>query len=104
MNEGLRRSRAQEKRGAAALGGTRNPGSGNGWSKKNDVRTETELIEYKCRAREDAKSISIKVTDLRDVEKNSLLEGRRPLLGFDLGGRDYVILTVEDYMELRDVR
>lgn len=47
MNAALRASRRQERRGAARYDGSVNSGSGNGWLRKNDVRTDTLSIEYK---------------------------------------------------------
>jgi len=38
---------------------------------------------------------------LLDVEHYALLENRIPILGFELAGRNYIILTEEDYIEMR---
>lgn len=101
----LKKSQQQEKKAAKRVGGRVNPGSGSGWARPNDVRGEDgrHLIEYK---RTDAtKSITLKSSDLRLVEQHGLLESRIPVLGFELGGRNYVVLTEEDWLtELEDLR
>ena len=92
----LQRSRAQEKRGARLHGGRVQPGSGNGTTHKGDVRTERALIEYK---RTDADSITIKLAWLEKVRREALVIGRTQLFGFELGGRDYVVMEAVDLPE-----
>lgn len=95
MDERLLKSRAQEKRIARKVGGTLNAGSGNG-NRKNDVRQRGEVLwEMK---RTDAKTITIKATDLRDLRKNASLEGRLPVMHIELGGRRYVVIEEEDFL------
>lgn len=91
---------AQEKRTAESYKGSRNVMSGAGWMRKADVRSEQFMIENKLRMDPDAKSYSVKATDLRDLVKRARLEGRIPLLQFDLAGRNYVILVEDDLLEL----
>ena len=76
--------------------GSLNVGSGNTPWRKNDVRAHggRTLIEYK---RTDRKSITIKLADIEDLRRNALLEGRDTLFGFEIGGRDYVIVEAADY-------
>jgi hypothetical protein len=94
----LRRSVAQEKRTAERYKGSRSPQSGAGWVSKNDVRTDTLLIENK---RTDNKSsITIKAKDLEDLDRNACREGRQAWFQFDLNGRSYVILREGFAMEL----
>lgn len=93
----IKASRKQEDRTASAYRGSRNSGSGSGWLRKNDVRSEHFLIENKLTT--NAKSYSIKHTDLRDLCTRAVLEDRMPVLQFDLGGRRYVILTEDDFLE-----
>ena len=90
MDPKIKKSRAQEARGAALHGGTRNAGSGNQPLRKNDVRVGRDyLIEYKTTMGK--KQITIKLSDLEDVRRNAILEGREALFGIELGGRDYII-------------
>lgn len=99
MDERIRKSRLQEKRVASKVGGTQNAGSGNG-NRKNDVRQKGEALwEMK---RTDRKSITIKATDLRDLRKNALDLGVRPVMHIELGGRRYVVIEEDDYDELVD--
>jgi hypothetical protein len=84
----MKRSQAQETRGAKLHGGERNAVSGALPFRKNDVRTPTELVEYK---RTDKKSITIKLADLEDVRTNAILSGRTALFGIEIGGRDYIL-------------
>lgn len=36
---------------------------------------------------------------LEKIRREALLEGRGHLLGFELGGRDYIIVPAEDYID-----
>lgn len=97
-DEKLRKSQAQEKRGMKRLGGTVQPQSGAGWAKKGDGRTKREAVEFK---RTDKKQITLKAVDLQKITTEALVEGREALLGFEVGGRHYVVLTEDLYDELR---
>lgn len=88
----IKRSRAQEKRVAKAMGAVQHGGSGAGPWRKNDLHTSRFLVEAKCRAKPDAKQITIKLTDLQDVAKNAAIAGLEPALTFELGGVDYLII------------
>ena len=94
----MRESRKQEERTAEAYRGSRNSGSGSGWLRKNDVRSEEFLIENKLTHNE--KSYSVKFTDLRDLKVRAIKENRTPVLQFDLGGKRFVILTEDDFLEM----
>lgn len=93
-----RQSKKQEKRTANTYRGSRNAGSGSGWLRKNDVRSETLLIENKLT--NNLKSYTVKFTDLRDLEKTAIKEDRMPVLQFDLGGKRYVIMREDDLLEM----
>lgn len=95
----IKKSRQQEARGASLHGGSRNAGSGNTPWRKNDVRVDDEfLIEYK---RTDHKSITIKERDLEELRTNALLEGRSPLMGIELGGRDWTLIETSEFERRR---
>lgn len=94
----MKRSQAQERRGAASFGGTVNSGSGNGEWRKNDVLTPEFSIEFK---RTDKKQYTFKSAELLTAEKHALLDGRIMLFGIELGGRNYVLLTEEDFHSMR---
>jgi hypothetical protein len=96
MDEKIKRSRAQEERGAKLHGGRRRPASGAFDMAKGDMRTDDEMVEYK---RTNGKQITIKLDDLEKNRREALVEGRMPLLGFELGGRDYLIVEAGDWEE-----
>lgn len=77
--------------------------SGAGRWRKADVRTDTLMIENKTKMDPNAKSYSVKAVDLRDLTKRARLEGRTPILQFDLGGHRYAILCEDDLLELLGV-
>jgi hypothetical protein len=93
----LKTSVNQEKRTAQTYKGSRNAGSGSGWVRKNDVRSEYFLIENKFTT--NTKSYSIKHIDLKELRERAILEDRVPVLQFDLSGRSYVVLTEDDFLE-----
>lgn len=105
----IKASQAQEKRGAKLHGGRVRPGSGSQEAAKGDVRVAREqgvsrvtsgtLIEYK---RTDNKGIRLTTAMLEKIRREALLEGREPLLGFELGGRHYVVQLEEDYLSLKE--
>lgn len=98
MDSRIRASRRQEIRGAKLHGGTRNSGSGNGPWRKADVRTPDELWEFK---RTDKEQFTLKLRDLLTAEKHALSEGRSMRFGIEINGRHWVVLSEEDYLELR---
>src|SRR5260370_25098612 len=99
-----RMSNKHEAEVAVAFGGYRTPMSGAGWVRKNDVHTATELIE--CKATESL-SYSIKLSLLEELETQSLLASKPPVLDIKfhpLGKRPrrYVVVPEGDYLSLRD--
>ena len=94
----LKKSVKQEKRSAKSYRGSRNAGSGSGWLRKNDVRSETFLIENKLTIA--TKSITLKNIDLIELRERAILEDRIPVLQFDLAGRNYVVLVESDFLEI----
>jgi hypothetical protein len=87
----------QEERTAERYRGSRSAGSGAGPTRKNDVRNEQLLIENKTT---DAKSFTLKASDLELLRCNAIVEGRVPVLQLDLGGRCYVILLEGDFLDI----
>jgi hypothetical protein len=97
----LRASKKQENRTADRYKGSRNAGSGSGWLRKNDVRSENLLIENKLT--ENAKSYTVKFKELDELRQRAILDDRLPVLQFDLGGRNFVILTEDDFLTMINV-
>lgn len=94
----LKKSVKQEKRSANHYRGSRNAGSGSGWLRKNDVRSEDFLIENKLTI--GTKSITLKNVDLVELRERAILEDRIPVLQFDLSGRHYVVLVEDDFLTM----
>jgi hypothetical protein len=97
----IKDSQRQERRLANQLGGSVNSGSGNGWVRKGDVRTEDELFELKITS---AKSYSLKDSELDKNAEQALIDGRIPvfMVEFKTTGNTWVILSKDDYLTLRE--
>jgi hypothetical protein len=96
----LSRSRRQEEEGMKRFGGVCNPRSGARWDRRNDGRTERELIEFKRTDNE--RSITLKYDDLHELYRHAMVESRRPVLCFELSGEHFVVLPEREYHELAD--
>lgn len=94
----LKKSKRQEDRTADTYRGSRNSGSGNGWLRKNDVRSDKILFENKFTTA--TKSISLKSSDLKELTERAILDDRVAVLQFDLAGRRYVVLNEDDFLEM----
>ena len=94
-------SQIQERRLAKELGGSVNSGSGNGWIRKSDVRSKTELVEAKITS---AKSYSLKDDELIKNNNYALIDGRMPVfvVEFKTTGNRWAILSWDDYLTLRE--
>ncbi|MFH9606829.1 hypothetical protein [Streptomyces sp. NPDC017448] len=96
---GQRKARQQEKEWAAKVGGKVNPGSGNGWRLKNDVRTPKFSDELKYTA---AASFSLKLKDLLTAEKNALADGKEMRFVINLGGRNWIVMSDLTFDAMQD--
>jgi hypothetical protein len=97
----------QEKDSLKRYNAQGHAGSGSGWMRRNDGHT----TEYENRAVDSGflfefktviggqKQITVKKSDLEQVEKEAVLQGRTPVLQVEIAGRRYVILTDEDFQE-----
>lgn len=96
-----KRSRLQERRGAKEYGGTVNAGSGNGWIRKADVRTDSELFEFKTTTKS---SFPLKSTDLQKFWTQGLIDNRFPVFEVEFAndGVTCVVLEKADYLMLRN--
>jgi hypothetical protein len=99
--EGLRKSQEHERRLAKKYDGQRSAGSGSFWSRKGDVRSDKLALEHKYTGNK--KSLTVKKEWLDTVEKDAIKDSRMPVLAFHLGGRDYFILTEDDFTELAEL-
>jgi hypothetical protein len=94
-------SQKQETHLAKQLGGFRNSGSGSGWIRKSDIRTQEELIEAKITS---AKSYSLKDAELSQNNDYAIVDGRMPVfvVEFKTTGNRWAILSWDDYLTLRE--
>jgi Holliday junction resolvase len=89
----------QEQRLAKTMDGRRRAGSGAFWSAKGDVRSARYLVEAKWTG---AKQITVKSQVLEKIVTEAVIEGRIPVLALELNARNYVVLTEDDFLEMRD--
>jgi hypothetical protein len=97
-SKGQKESQKHEARLAKELGGQKVVASGAFWSRKGDVRTRELLIEHKWTGKA---SFTVKATVLEKIVKEAILDSRTPVLGFSLNNLNYVVLTEDDFLELR---
>lgn len=97
--EDQKRSRRQEAEVAEALGGRVNPGSGNGWRHKNDVRTSEFSVECKTTK---ARAYNLKRADLDVAEKHALADGKEMLFVVDIDDKRYYLMRDYTFHTLRD--
>ena len=56
------------------------------------------LIEHKWTGKA---SFTVKATVLEKIVEEAILDSRMPILGFSLNNENYVMLTEDDFLELR---
>jgi GH43 family beta-xylosidase len=97
-SKGQKESKKHEVRLAKKIGGQRNAGSGAFWSRKGDVRSSDVLIEHKYTGKA---SFTVKAAVLEKIVKEAILESRMPVLGISLNENNYILLTEDDFLEMR---
>ena len=97
-SQGQIQSKKHEDRLAKVINGSRNAASGAFWSRKGDVRSKDLLVEHKWTGK---KQVTVQAAVLEKIVKEAILDGRMPVLGFHLNGENYVMLTEDDFLELR---
>jgi len=97
-SKGQKESKKHEDRLAKKIGGQRSAASGAFWSRKGDVRSTDLLIEHKWTGKA---SFTVKAAVLEKIVKEAILDSRTPVLGISLNNKNYVILTEDDFLELR---
>jgi hypothetical protein len=98
-SKGQKESRKHEERLAKVIGGQRQAASGAFWNRKGDVRSSDLLVEHKWTGKQ---SVSIKAAVLEKIVNEAILDSRMPVLGFYLNGNNYIMLTEDDFLELRE--
>lgn len=85
----------QEKTLAARRNASRQPGSGSGWRKRNDVREGREILwEAKQTS---GISITVSRAVWSDLRKNAILSGAMPALALRIGELDLVCISQADF-------
>jgi hypothetical protein len=97
-SEGQIQSKKHENRLAKAVNGGTVAASGAFWSRKGDVRSSDLLIEHKWTGKQ---QITVKASVLEKIVKEAILDGRLPVLGFHVNNENYIMLTEDDFLELR---
>ena len=97
-SEGQKQSKKHEVRLSKLVDGKRNAGSGSFWSRKGDVRSIDLLIEHKWTGKA---SFTVKATVLEKIVEEAILDYRTPVLGFSLNNENYIMLTENDFLEMR---
>src|SRR5579862_9282445 len=95
-----RRSKLQEARAARDYGGRTQPGSGNQWHSKADVKTPTELVECKTTTKG---SYSLKAADLGKLWKQAITEYKTPVFEIEFDGLTCVVLDKNDYLAMKHI-
>ena len=87
------RSKKQELKRAAQIGGRRTAGSGSSYRSPGDVRGDDVLEELKFT---DKKAFSLKVSDLLGILVKALNTGREPRMVVDFSEHNIrVVMTIE---------
>jgi hypothetical protein len=100
VREPQKRSKIQERRGARQYGGTQNSGSGNGWIRKADVRTEDALIEFKTTSKS---RYPLDSRELSKFWKQALIDDLMPVFEIEFAedGVTCVVLDKNDFLGMR---
>ena len=97
-SKGQKESKKHEARLAKKIGGQRNAASGAFWNRKGDVRSDDLLLEHKWTGKA---SFTVKAAVLEKIIKEAILESRMPVLGVSLNDNNYILLTEDDFLEMR---
>jgi hypothetical protein len=94
-----KRSKLQERRAASSYGGAVNPGSGNQWHHKADVRTPEYLVECKTTTK---LSYSLTEKTIKTLWDQAILDNRIPVLEIELPSLTAVILDKNDFIAMKE--
>lgn len=91
-----KRSKLQEIRASREYGGRLTPGSGNGWVKKGDLRTDNEMFEFKTTNKE---TYPLSASELMRLRDHALLDNRMPVFEVEFAARGVtcVVLMKDDF-------
>lgn len=97
-SKGQKESKKHEARLAKLVDGKRNAASGAFWSRKGDVRSKDLLIEHKWTGKT---QVTVKAAVLEKIVNEAIVDSRTPVLGFSLNNNNYILLTEDDFLEMR---
>jgi hypothetical protein len=97
MRDTKRASLRQEAEVAAENDGIPNPGSGNGWRHKNDVRSARFSFECKITQKD---HYSLKLRELETAERYAVTDGKLMAFVTDINGRRYYTISELTWGEL----
>jgi Holliday junction resolvase len=87
----------QERDLARRRKATRQPGSGSGWRRRNDVR-EGGTILWEAKQTSGI-AISVSRSVWSNLRKNAMMEGAMPALALRIGDLDLVVISQDDFDE-----
>lgn len=96
MDERRRVSKNHERSAAKKLKAKQHAGSGSG-ARKHDMHTQDHLIENKT-VLEGNRQITIKADDLKSLSYHAALQGRIAVLHVRLAGKNWVLITEDDFV------
>jgi hypothetical protein len=99
-SKGQKESQKHEARLAKKFDGQRSAASGAFWSRKGDVRSQDLLIEHKWTGKA---SFTVKAAVLEKIVNEAIVESRMPILGISLNNNNYILLTEDDFEEMRQL-
>jgi hypothetical protein len=99
-SKGQKESQKHEARLAKKFDGQRSAASGAFWSRKGDVRSQDLLIEHKWTGKA---SFTVKAAILEKIVNEAIVESRMPILGISLNNNNYILLTEDDFEEMRQL-
>lgn len=96
-SQSQKRSKLQERSTANDINGRTQPGSGNQWHSKGDVKSAHWLVECKT-----TQQSSFRITDLmwKVLRLNALREGKIPALQIDLQEEKLVAIPYDVWLDL----
>jgi Holliday junction resolvase len=92
-----RAARIQERAAAKKFQAKQHRGSGSG-SKPNDSHTAGQLIENKT-VLEGKRQITLKADDLALLVYHAAVQSREPVLHIRLAGKNWVLITEDEFVE-----
>jgi len=88
-----KKSSRKEKQRAKELGGRAQPGSGNQFNAKGDIKSDEYLIEHKYT---DTNSYSLNINTLLKIEREAQEIGKLPAMIIEIKDRKFVVLRYDD--------